>query len=597
MAKILYAGSASDFVVATTTVLASPSGTVDVLTLNPGASLEAWNAGESGSKITDILLFTGSATAGSYDTPGGAAPSGIFPAESSSTFLFWAEDTLDEVFVVGAGLGVTTAQRWVARPINDTARLIALEALDPIPGATLGQPLGPASLDVTGKVPTSQLPAGTGGVDSVNGLTGVVALTSANTGFVSTTRTISPGTALTGGGDLSANRTLSVVLGTSAGQAAEGNHTHGGFTTSPRPVFVQVLSTDSPAAWKTAAAADATHTLVCDGTNDEVQIQAAIDLAAPLQSRNAGMPAGAEQIGRVQLSGGRFNIGAAGIKMRTAVSVMGNGKGTEVRAVSCNQTGMFALASPNDHLCELRDMYLQGNSSSGGTCSAIDFDMTSSGSTSLYPDSNPDSDHYISNLYIDEFRGTGRHGVYLHSTGTANNRGNIVKDLQIRDCTGGCGVYFDGASDSYIETCHVGGSGDTGYRIAGGNTKLIGNKSFYSNANGVWVTSGRVNITGHESQDDSTGYFFDGVPGTAVGLVSDTSDVAGIRVSNDRLQIVGFNVFLRSGGRYATQQRGLWFDSGTAFTNCAIIGNVENASITTPVSGPAATGTYLVTIS
>jgi hypothetical protein len=605
MAKILYAGSASDFVVSETTVLASPSGTVDILKLNPGASLEAWSAGTSGSQVTDLALFTGD-----YAVPGGAAPAGLFPAQASSTFLFWAEDTLDEIYVVGAGLGVTAAQRWYARPINDIARLRALEALDPISSSEKGDPLGVAPLDASGLVDPSYLPAS--GVSGVIDITspvggtesGHVVLSTADLGAMPTSWTISPGTAMTGGGSGAANRTLSVALGTSAGTAAEGNHTHGGFTTSPRPVFVQVLSTDSPAAWKTAAAADATHTLVCDGTNDEVQIQAGIDLAAPLQSRNAGMPAGAEQIGRVQLSGGRFNIGAAGIKMRTAVSLMGNGKGTEVRAVSCNQPGMISLASANDHLCEVRDMYLQGNSGSGGTCSAINFDMTASGNTSTYPDTNPDSDHLIENLFIDEFRGTNRHGVYLHSTGTANNRGNIVKDLQIRDCTGGCGVYFDGASDSYIETCHVGGSGDTGYRIAGGNTKMIGNKSFYSNANGVWVTSGRVNITGHESQDDSTGYFFDGVPGTAVGLVCDTSDVAGIRVSNDRLQIIGFNVFVRSNGRYGptggsgvNQQKGLWFDSGTAFTNCAIIGNVENQDITTPVSGPAATGTYLVTIS
>lgn len=593
MAKILYAGSASDFVVATTTVLASPSGTADVLKLNPGASLEAWTAGTGGSQITDLALFTGD-----YTTPGGAAPSGIFTAQSSSTFLVWAEDTLDALYVCGQGVGVGGGQRWLVRPVNDTARLRALEALDPIPGATLGQPFGPASLDATGKVPTSELPAGTGGVDSVNGDTGVVVLTAADVGAPPTTRKVTgtgPYLTQTSTGALSSDVAISAVVGMATGQLAPGDHTHGGFTTSPRPVFIQVLSTDSPAAWKTAAAADATHTLVCDGTNDEVQINAAIDLAAPLQSRNAGMPVGAEQIGRVQLSGGRFNIGSAGIKMRTAVSLMGNGKGTEVRAVSCNQPGMISLANANEHMCEIRDMYLQGNSGSGGTCSAIDFDMTSSGNTSGYPDSNPDSDHYIANLFIDEFRGTNRHGVYLHATGTANNRGNIVKDLQIRDCTGGCGIFFDGCSDSYIETCHVGGSGDSGYRIAGGNTKLIGNKSFYSNAYGVWVTSGRVNITGHESQDDSTGFFFDGVPGTAVGLVSDTSDVAGIRVSNDRLQIIGFNVFLRSGGRYTTQQRGIWYD-GT-FTNCAIIGNVENASITTPESGTVPTGTHLVTIS
>lgn len=72
---------------------------------------------------------------------------------------------------------------------------------------------GYASLDDTGKVPTAQLPAGSGGgIESVNGDTGPdVVLDAADVGAVPTARTIS-GTAgqLTGGGDLSANRTLAL---------------------------------------------------------------------------------------------------------------------------------------------------------------------------------------------------------------------------------------------------------------------------------------------------------------------------------------------------------------------------------------------------
>lgn len=49
------------------------------------------------------------------------------------------------------------------------------------------------------------------------------ALTAADVGAVPTTRTITAGTGLTGGGDLSANRSLTVSYGTSAGTAAQGN--------------------------------------------------------------------------------------------------------------------------------------------------------------------------------------------------------------------------------------------------------------------------------------------------------------------------------------------------------------------------------------
>lgn len=581
MAYILWGGAPADF---TYSLAGVPVGNIE---------LEAWDLLVGGSRLTDLKLFDGDLTEGS------AAVSGYFFSATDGTVRVWAPDSITQLWVTQRD---SVGARWKLDPIDQTVRIKALETLNPIPTAQKGVANGVATLDGTGKVPSAQLPSGTGGVDTVNGITGVVVLSEANTGFTPNSRTISPGTAMSGGGSLASNRTLNVVLGTAAGTAAEGNHTHGGFTTSPRPIFAQVLSSLAPTEWISAAAADP-YTWVCDGTNDEVQIQAAIDAAAPRQGASApsnpGSPASARHIGMVQLGGGRFNIGAAGIQMRTAVHLNGAGlAGTELRAVSCNQTGLIRLSDPTDHLCHLSNFYMQGNSGGGGTCSAIHFNMTGGANTSAYPDANPDSDHLIENMYIFGFdANTSRNGIWLQAGSGDHNRGNMVRNIQMRGNyanPGGVGIYFNGASDSYIEACHLGGY-NVGYQIAGGNTKLIGNKSFYSNTYGVWVTSGRALIEGHESQDDDTGLFLDGVPGTCTGLVIDTSNAAGLRVSNDRLQIIGFNIFNRGGGRYGTTVRGLWYDG--AFTNCAIIGNVENSLITTPVSGTAATGTNFVTVS
>lgn len=57
----------------------------------------------------------------------------------------------------------------------------------------------------------------------VHAITDVTNLSSTLSGKVDTTRTISAGTGLTGGGDLSANRTFAVVYGTTASSAAQGN--------------------------------------------------------------------------------------------------------------------------------------------------------------------------------------------------------------------------------------------------------------------------------------------------------------------------------------------------------------------------------------
>jgi hypothetical protein len=185
-------------------------------------------------------------------------------------------------------------------------------------------------------------------------------------------------------------------------------------------------------------------------------------------------------------------------------------------------------------------------------------------------------------LAITNMTGGTRHGVYLHATGTANNRGNIIDSLQIRDCSGD-GINLTAASDSYIANCHVGGSDGSGYRIASGNTKIVNCKSYYSDTWGFWISSGRGILTGCESQDDSSGFFFDSAPWTVTGITIDTADVTGIRVSTDRLVINGCNVFLRGGGRYADTNVGILFDAGA--NDSIITGQVDNSGITVQVSG------------
>lgn len=98
-----------------------------------------------------------------------------------------------------------------------------------------GQPSGVASLDATGKVPSAQLPAASAVTDATTTAKGIVQLAGDLGGTAASptvpglaskaaaSTTITAGTGLTGGGDLSANRTLSVVYGATAGTAVEGN--------------------------------------------------------------------------------------------------------------------------------------------------------------------------------------------------------------------------------------------------------------------------------------------------------------------------------------------------------------------------------------
>lgn len=339
--------------------------------------------------------------------------------------------------------------------------------------------------------------------------------------------------------------------------------------------YVLVASNDMPTAVKDAA------DYVCDGTADDVQINSAIDDASALTTRDASNPAGATQKGRVLLTGGRFNI-AATIGMRTACTLQGQGRLTEVRAVGMGSAHMIGLRNVDDHLTVVSDLWLNGNFASGGTGDAINYDMTASGNTSTYPDTNPDSNHHIDNILITAHSNGTRNGINLHATGTANNRGNMVTRIQIRDC-GGNGIWYSSASDSYIGFTHVGGCGDSGHRIEGGNTKLQSVKSFFCDVAGFTFGSGRHVVSGLEAQDNVVGVDISSSNFTGSGFCIDTSSTTGLNITASRVVLNGFSIFLRSGGRYATQTNGLVLSASR--TDLNLTGTIDPTSITTPWSG------------
>lgn len=350
--------------------------------------------------------------------------------------------------------------------------------------------------------------------------------------------------------------------------------------TSPAIV---VASADASSAVKAGA------NYVCDGTNDQVEINAAIDLASPLNSRNSLMPVGAAQVGKVQLSGGRFNCGGS-ILMRSGVHLAGMGFATEVRPVSLSAaTGagsgvaLIKLAAATDHATMVRELWLNGNFAGGGACHGIHYDMTGATDTTQYPTTDPDAYHYIQDCLFNGFTTGTRHNIWLYAATTANNRAAMITGITGR-VPSGDNIRLEGCSDSTIGNCHVGGAGGSNYYVSGGNTRIGNCKSMYANTNGLYVSSGRCTIGNFESQDDSTGVYIDGSPIVAHGLTIDTSSVAGLVVSTSKAQIHGFSIYNRGGGRYATTTKGLYIDSNS-YTDLHLTGAVEPSLITTPITG------------
>ena len=479
--------------------------------------------------------------------------------------------------VIGAtgATGATGAASTVPGPTGATG-----------PQGIQGEP-GPASVQgATGATG----PQGNPGAIGATGATGAASTVPGPTG--ATGPQGNPGTAGVG---VPAGGTAGQVLSKVSGDDYDTSWVMpaaGGSGNPSIPASCLVVSSDMPAGYKAAAASYGVPVFVCDGTNDQYEINEAIKLAAPLTSRNAGMPAGAQQFGTVRLTGGRFNI-AAPISMLTGVVVEGAGWTTELRSMANNGSGMFTLTSPSDHATRVSSMWLNGNGAAGGTCNGIDFDMTASGNTSAYPDTNPDSYHVIEDLLITRFKSIGsRTSIKLWSTGTSNNRGNYLRQLQIRD-SGFHGIWLSSASDCSIDLVHIGSTGDTGIMVSGGNTRITNAKTFYSDNYGMQVSSGRSTIACFESQDDVNGINITGQQALVSGATIDTSQNTGITVSSPTAYLSGVQVFARSGGRFATMANGIVTTGGGGAS--VIEATINPANITTPVSGTISSNSRITT--
>ena len=259
---------------------------------------------------------------------------------------------------ITAGTGLTgggdlSASRTLSVNFGTTAGTVMQGDDSRIAGAeqttNKGVANGYASLDGSGKVPAAQLPAAGALPDADATTKGVIQLAGDLGGTaaaptvpdlankVATSTTITAGSGLTGGGDLSANRTLSVDFGTAAGTVAQGDDARitgaeqasnkgvaNGYaaldsngivptsqlptTLSPRSATLVVAASNASTASKDGA------DYVCDGTNDEVEINAAL----------ASMPING---GKLVLTEGTFNIASTIYVQNDNTQILGAGTG------------------------------------------------------------------------------------------------------------------------------------------------------------------------------------------------------------------------------------------------------------------------------
>ena len=351
---------------------------------------------------------------------------------------------------------------------------------------------------------------------------------------------------------------------------------------------VLVAGDDAPAEVKLAAR------YICDGTNDEEQINDAIEVAAPDSSHDGTV--NGEGRGTVILVGQDFMIDDDPVLMRTGVILRGLGPitrlndGGSLAASGAGTTiGVIMKNDANVHICSVQDMQIYGRYASGTTNSCgIAYSGSGGGSLGDYPTTSPDTYDHFKGLYIWGFTNDGtRHGIYLENT---SMRGTVVEHVVMREI-GNHGFWTNGSPDGQMINCEIGGCGGDGFRFNAGNWRLVGSKAFYCGGWGCRAANQRFSAAGNEIQDCENGVFVAGRQAHS-GWVIDNCDTTGMEIDGDHSAVTGFSIFHRSGGRYANMDVGLLLSNTPS--DVVVHGVVDPTDITTGTSGSAGSRTSIL---
>ncbi len=194
---------------------------------------------------------------------------------------------------------------------------------------------------------------------------------------------------------------------------------------------------------------------VCDGTADEVQIN---------QALNALPSTG----GYVHLLEGTYSINANIVIPNDNISLVGGGKGTLITTNTINLDMIFCENVDN---ITIRDLHIDGNSSSGSDAIKLNSGVTNS---------------IVSGCLIEN---AGLNSITTNSTGTGITDTKIVNNICVNSRLHGIIIYNSSNNEIIGNTCRDGGTTGIGIALSvGSNNKIIGNDCRNNGSHGIGVT-------------------------------------------------------------------------------------------------------------
>ena len=235
---------------------------------------------------------------------------------------------------------------------------------------------------------------------------------------------------------------------------------------------------------------------LCDGTDDQVEIQAAIN-ALPSTG------------GEVVVLDGTYNITASINVNKNNVTLRGNGNATVLKRMwsGSNHSGVIQVSSS---YCHIENFYINGNKEN----------YNSSNNTGIYINSD-------NNTITGNTCNNNNTGIYINSDSSNNT---ITRNTSNNNSIG---IYIYNSSNNTI-TGNTGNDNSTGIYIDSDNNTITGN-TCNNNNTGIYINSDSSNntITGNTSNNNSIGiYIYNSSDNTITGNTCNNNSNTGIYIYN-----------------------------------------------------------------
>ena len=261
----------------------------------------------------------------------------------------------------------------------------------------------------------------------------------------------------------------------------------------------------------TAGWTDADCDYLCDGTNDQVEINSAIQ----------ALPSGG---GEIVILDGTYNITATIAMNKDNVTLSGNGNATVLKKmwVGSSLGGIISVTASNGGCC-ISNLYFYGNKTSKFTFS---------------------------------------YGVFL-----SNSNNNFIIGNTFENNDYAVAGYTSGANSIVANRFH---KNDVGVYISDNSNNNVTNNIFYMNECGIKLSSSKNNtISGNTCTDNNDGFYIGGgCNNNVITSNNNNNNNRGIVVSNARNNSIVGNTFIRGSGLssdYTASQKTILLEGNSSF--------------------------------